>query len=250
MCFFVWNVWFGKLMCSNLSNWSNDLGKRIEFKLQHSAGNRTAHSGSRGKLVLDKGMWTAARLLFWKMDSIESIVKGALVLWSCMAASHRPSAASKIEMLSWKLYLQPANWSKFKSLAWSIRVLQVALPKQPMTKLWLTFHYPIALECFCIRAVNEKKMAFLPKACATAFDLRIFQPRKSRSATSHKAEKACKCENNLHLLSLDWLNYEHCLQDALGFESHFHWSTEGSEIYWRTMDWGTTEVPASQASYE
>ena len=61
-----------------------------------------------------------------------------------------------MEMLSWKLVLQGANWSKFKSLAWSIRILQGALPKQPMTKLWLTFHYPTALECFSIRAVNEK----------------------------------------------------------------------------------------------
>ena len=50
---------------------------------------------------------------------------------------------------------------------------------------------------------QSEKMAFLPKACATTFHLRIFQPRKSRSATSQKAEKACKCENNLHLLSLD-----------------------------------------------
>ena len=47
------------------------------------------------------------------------------------------------------------------------------------------------------------KKAFLPKASATAFDLRIFQPGASKSATSQKAdEKACKCENNLHMLSL------------------------------------------------
>ena len=79
-------------------------------------------------------------------------------------------------MLSWKLYLQPANWSKFKSLAWSIRVLQGALPKQPMTKLWLTFHYPIALDCCCIRVVNQKKWHSF---------LKLLQPPSTWESSNH-----------------------------------------------------------------
>ena len=98
MCFFVWNVWFGEVMCSNMSNGSNGLRKRIEFKLQHSAGNRTAHSGSRGKLVLDQGMWTKLPqqqqgFFSEKWTALKALAKVPLVLWSCMAASHRPSAA-------------------------------------------------------------------------------------------------------------------------------------------------------------
>ena len=39
-------------------------------------------------------------------------------------------------------------------------------------------------------------------AMATTFNLKLFQPRISRSARSLKAAKAEKCENNLHMLSL------------------------------------------------
>ena len=79
-------------------------------------------------------------------------------------------------MLFWKLALQGANWSKFKSLAWSIRVLQGALPKQPMTKLWLTFHYPIALDCCCIRVVNQKKWHSF---------LKLVQPPSTWESSNH-----------------------------------------------------------------
>ena len=36
---------------------------------------------------------------------------------------------------------------------------------------------------------------------ATTFNLKLWQPRVSRSATSLKAAKAEKCENSLHILS-------------------------------------------------
>ena len=38
-------------------------------------------------------------------------------------------------------------------------------------------------------------------AMATTFNLKLWQPRVSRSATSLKAAKAEKCENSLHILS-------------------------------------------------
>ena len=88
-----------------------------------------------------------------------------------------------MELLSWKLALQCANWSKVKSLAWSIRILQGALPKQPMTKLWLTFHYPIALECFCIRAVNEKKLHSF---------LKLVQPPSTWESSNHVNPEALR----------------------------------------------------------
>ena len=45
-----------------------------------------------------------------------------------------------------------------------------------MTKLWLTFHYPIALDCCCIRVVNQKKWHSF---------LKLLQPPSTWESSNH-----------------------------------------------------------------
>ena len=114
-------------------------------------------------------------------------------------------------------------------------------------------------------------------AMATTFNLKLFQPRISRSARSLKAAKAEKCENNLHMLSLllagpvlkiaanmasaeELKRRSVCQLKGAGLKnkerpvecaSNWHLSSTILECRRSTvLDWGTTEMPASQASCE